>query len=440
MAAYIAEMGMMITDMIIVGRLGSNELAAVGLTADWFYVLLLIGMGFISIVGVMVAQSFGEKNYKAVKDSAEQGMIVATICAVPVMLAVWYLGPALEYADQDPDVILLIRDYSRPLALGVLPVLWFVVLRNYAAALEKASGIMTITVIALVANLAINYTLVYGKFGFPALGVTGAAYGTSIVNWLMFLTLAFHVRYSGDFKTFRLSLIPKTFQRDLCKEIFVLGLPITGAQMLGAGMFTAIAIMAGMLGADFLSAQMVVYSVIYIGMSASLALGDAIRVRVAYGMGQRSVAAARQSASIVLGLTTATIAIASLLLWLYPEVLVGFFLNTADPTNVIVQEIAVGFSIAAALFMFVDGILMVVANGLRGLRDTQSTFWITIIAYWPIGVGGGAWLCFSMGYGAVGLWWALVAGSVIGIVLMSLRFRSQFALAESRLSATARSL
>ncbi len=296
---------------------------------------------------------------------------------------------------------------------------------------------MTITVIALVANLAINYTLVYGKFGFPALGVTGAAYGTSIVNWLMFLTLAFHVRYSGDFNTFRLSLIPKTFQRDLCKEIFLLGLPITGAQMLGAGMFTIIAIMAGMLGADFLAAQMVVYSVIYIGMSASLALGDAIRVRVAYGMGLRSVAAARQSASIVLGLTTATIAIASLFLWQYPEVLVGFFLDTADPTNAIVQEIAVGFSIAAALFMFVDGILMVVANGLRGLRDTQSTFWITIIAYWPIGVGGGAWLCFSLGYGAVGLWWALVAGSVIGIVLMSLRFRSQFALAESRLSATA---
>jgi MATE family multidrug resistance protein len=154
-------------------------------------------------------------------------------------------------------------------------------------------------------------------------------------------------------------------------------------------------------------------------------------------MGLRSVAAARQSASIVLGLTTVTIAIASLFLWLYPEVLVGFFLDTADPMNAIVQEIAVGFSVAAALFMFVDGILMVVANGLRGLRDTQSTFWITVIAYWPIGVGGGAWLCFSMGYGAVGLWWALVAGSVVGIVLMSLRFRSQFALADSRLSATA---
>lgn len=437
MAAYIAEMGMMITDMIIVGRLGSNELAAVGMAADWFYVLLLIGMGFISIVGVLVAQSYGEGNADAVKESAEQGMIVATICAIPVMLAVWYLGPALEFANQDPDVIRLIRDYSRPLALGVMPVLWFVVFRNYVSALEKASGIMTITVLALVANLVINYALVFGKFGLPALGVTGAAYGTSIVNWLMFLTLAFHVRYSDDLRAYRLSIIPRSFNKNRCKEIFRLGLPVTGAQMLGAGMFTIVAIMAGMLGAEFLAAQMVVYSVIYVGMSASLGLGDAIRVRVAFGMGLRSVEAARQSASIALSLTAATVLVASIFLWFFPEILVGFFLNTADPANAIVQEIAVGFSVFAGLFLLVDGTLIVVANGLRGLRDTRSTFWITMVAYWVIGIGAGGWLCFSMGYGAAGLWWGLVAGSVTGIVLMLARLRSQFALAQSRLSATA---
>ena len=189
MAAYIAEMGMMITDMIIVGRLGSNELAAVGLAADWFYVLLLIGMGVISIVGVLVAQSFGEGNRQGIINAAEQGLIVAVLCSIPVMIAIWYLGPALQYARQDPDVIRLISDYSRPLALSVLPALLFVVLRNYVTALEKASGIMTITVVALALNLALNYALVFGRFGMPALGVVGAAIGTTLVNWLMFLTL-----------------------------------------------------------------------------------------------------------------------------------------------------------------------------------------------------------------------------------------------------------
>jgi MATE family, multidrug efflux pump len=436
MAAYIAEMGMMITDMIIVGRLGSNELAAVGLTADWFYVLLLIGMGVVSIIGVLVAHSFGEGDFQAVKDAAEQGMIVATICAIPVMLAVWYIGPALQFANQDPDVIRLISDYSRPLAFSVLPALWFVVLRNYVSALEKASGIMTITALALVVNLAINYTLVFGKFGLPPLGVVGAAYGTSIVNWLMFLTLAFHVHYSEHFKAFRFSIVPKTFRKNICKEIFRLGLPVTGAQILGGAMFTVAAIMVGMLGADVLAAQMVVYSVIYVGMSASLALGDAIRVRVAYGIGMRSAAASRQSASIAISLSAAVVLAASLFLWFFPELLVGFFLDIDDPANANVLEIAVGFSFSAGLFLLVDGTLMVVANGLRGLRDTLSTFWIAMIGYWVIGLGVGGWLTFPMGFGAAGLWWGLVAGAIISIVLMFARFRKQLALAESRLAVT----
>lgn len=433
MAAYVAEMGMMITDMIIVGHLGSNELAAVGLTADWFYVLLLIGMGIISIVGVLVAQSYGEGNVPAVKEFAEQGMIVAAVCSVPVMLAIWYLGPALRYANQDPDVIRLIGDYSRPLAFSVLPALGFVVLRNYVAALEKAAGIMTITVLALVVNLAINYALVFGKFGMPALGVVGAAYGTSIVNWLMFLVLAFHVRRSASFATFRIAIVPKVFLRDKFTEIFRLGIPVTGAQILSAAMFTAAAIMVGTLGAEVLAAQMVVYSVIYLGMSASLALGDAIRVRVAYGIGLRSIAAVRQSASISISLSAAVVLAASIVLWFFPETLVGIFLNTDDPTNADVLQIAVSFSIYAGFFLLIDGTLMVVTNGLRGLRDTKSTFWISVIAYWAVGIGVGGWLCFSVGYGAAGLWFGLVAGAIVGIVMALLRFRTQLVLAEEKL-------
>ncbi|MFT5351938.1 MAG: MATE family multidrug resistance protein, partial [Gammaproteobacteria bacterium] len=242
MAAYLAEMGMMITDMIIVGRLGSNELAAVGLSADWFYVLLLIGMGVISIVGVLVAQNYGAGNDQGVRDAAEQGLIVATICSVPVMLSIWFLASVLKHAGQDPDVIRLIAEYSQPLTLSVLPALWFVVLRNYVTALAHAGGIMTITLFALLLNFALNYTLVFGHFGMPALGVVGAALGTSIVNWLMFIVLALQVVRSPHFSRFRPSFFPRRIDLPLCREIFRLGLPITAAQMLNGAMFTVAAI------------------------------------------------------------------------------------------------------------------------------------------------------------------------------------------------------
>ena len=435
MAAYVAEMGMMITDMIIVGRLGSNELAAVGLSADWFYVLLLLGMGVVSIVGVLAAQNYGAGNSKGVADSAEQGMIAATIMSVPVMLSVWYLGPVLAFANQDPDVIRLITDYSRPLTWGVLPALWFVVLRNFVTALAKSSAIMAITAAALLLNLALNYTLVFGKFGFPALGVTGAGYGTTIVNWLMFLFLAAHVFNSEHFNQYRFAMLPRRINVKTLKEIFVLGLPVTVTQMLNGAMFTVAAILVGMISADILAAQMIAYSVIYFALSASVALGDAAKVRVAYGIGTRSTNAARQSAHISFILAGAAVLICSAVLWVFPELLVGAFLDIDDDANAGVLEVALGLSVYAGWFLLFDGVLIVAANAIRGLRDTRTPLWISMAGYWGIGLGIGTWLCFPMGHGASGLWWGLILGPVFAIVLMIWRFNARLEQVERQLIA-----
>jgi multidrug resistance protein, MATE family len=431
--AYLAEMGMMITDMIIVGRLGSDELAAVGLTADWFYVLLLIGMGTVSIVGVLAAQSLGADDRKGVTNAVEQGMIAATIMSIPVMLAVWYLGPALRLAKQDADVIRLITAYSQPLTAGVLPVLWFTVLRNYLSALAKASAVMIITFGALLLNLALNYTLVYGKFGLPALGVVGAGIGTTIVNWTIFGVLGTHVVVANRFATYRPRLIPRAVDFHVLRDIFVLGLPITAAQLLGAGMFTVAAVLIGILGADFLAAQQIVYTVIYVALSASLAVGDAVRVRVAYGIGARSVDAARCSTMIGLCMAAAVTVFASATLWLFPELIVSIFLDTKDVANAGVLLLAVNLSVYAGLFQVFDGVLIVLANALRGLRDTRSPVWIMLSGYWFVGIGIGVILCFPLQFGAAGLWWGLILGPVTANVLMTARFRRRIAEATVRM-------
>ncbi len=427
MAAYLAEMGMMITDMIIVGRLGSAELAAVGLTADWVYVLLLIGMGTVSIVGVLAAQSLGANDRQGAADAVGQGMIAATVMSIPVMAAVWYLGPALALARQDPEIVRLITEYSRPLTLCVLPVLWFTVLRNYVAALARAYIVMTITAVALLLNLALNYTLVYGKFGFPALGVAGAGIGTTIVNWIMFGALAAHLLLAGQFQDFRPRLVPQAIDPVILRDIFRLGLPITAAQLLAGGMFTIAAVMVGILGADILAAQQIVYTVIYIALSMSIAVGDAVRVRVAYGVGSGSPAAAQRAATIGFLMAAVITAIASGALWLFPEWIVGIFLDTADPANAGVLLIAVGLSVYAGLFQLVDGVLIVMANALRGLRDTRSPMWIMLAGYWLVGLGTGTILCFPLGFGAAGLWWGLILGPVVANVLMLSRFRRRMA-------------
>jgi MATE family multidrug resistance protein len=435
-AAYVAEMGMVITDMIIVGRLGSNELAAVGLAGDWFWVLLLIGMGVISIVGVIAAQCLGAGDDQGVVAAGEQGMIAATITSIPVMACTWYLGPVLGWAKQDPEIVRLITDYAHVLTWAVLPALWFVVLRQYITALARSAAIGWITALALILNVALNYTLVYGKFGLPALGVTGAGLGTTIVNWVMFLALVVHVKSSPHFAAHRLKIMPLHVDRVVLGDIFRLGIPISLTQFLNGAMFTVAAVVVGIISAATLAAQQIVYSVLYLSLSAAAALGDAVRVRVAYGIGRRSVDASSQSAYISFALAFVTTLIAALVLWIAPRALVGIFLDTADPENAAVLEISVALSVYAGMFLLLDGVLMVVANAIRGLRDTRSPLWISLAGYWAVGLGSGVALCFPLGYGAEGLWWGLVAGVLFSNILMYWRFTRRIDHARQSLAIT----
>jgi MATE family multidrug resistance protein len=420
--AYIAEMGMVITDMVIVGRLGSAELAAVGLAGDLFWILLLVGMGVLTMVGVFAAQALGAGDSRGVVSAAEQGMFAALLSSLPVMLGVWLLGPALSLAGQDAEVVALVDDYARILTWGVPPVLLFTVLRNYSTALGRSGIIGWLTLAALALNAALNYTLVYGHFGLPALGVAGAGLGTTIVNWLMFIAFLAYVLRSNHFEGCRPSLRQWQADAALLRSMFALGIPVALSQIVNGGLFSAAAIAVGIIGATTLAAQQIIYSIIYLAMSAAAALGDAVRVRVAYGVGVSSMEAVRQSSRIAFTIAAGATLLGTLVLWFAPSLLVGIFLDTDADSNQDVLDIAIALSAVAGVFLFLDSMQMVVANALRGLRDTRTPLLISLLGHWVLGLGLGLSLCFPLGFSAAGLWAGLVMGSLLATGLMYLRF------------------
>ena len=243
-----------------------------------------------------------------------------------------------------------------------------------------------------------------------------------------------HVARAPQFAAYRPKIVPRRILPHTLREIFVLGLPITFTQILNGAMFTVAAVMTGVLGAEVLAAQQILYAVIYFALSASIALSDAARVRVAYGIGIRSVAAARQSANITFVLAAIMSALAAATLWLIPEAIVGIFLNTADAANAGVMLIALSLSLYAAVFQALDGILIVVANAIRGLRDTKSPLYISMAGYGLVGLGCGTLLCFGFDLGAEGLWQGLVLGPLVAIILMAMRFQLRMREAEAKFS------
>jgi MATE family multidrug resistance protein len=160
-------------------------------------------------------------------------------------------------------------------------------------------------------------------------------------------------------------------------------------------------------------------------------------VRVAYGIGMQSVPAARQSANIAFAFGAGATIFAAGALWLFPAQIVGVFLDTTDPANAGAMLIAVALAPYAAAFQLFDGMLLVIANALRGLRDTRSPLWIAAAGYWLVGIGAGSLLCFPYGAGAKGLWFGLIAGSAAAIVMMIWRFRRRLEQVESDLARAA---
>ncbi len=421
-AAYLAEIAMMITDMAIVGRLGSVQLAAVGLAGDLMIEVMLFCMAIVSIVGVLVAQAIGAGDEASGAHHLRQGLWLAAALSIPGMLLSWNLTPLLALTDQDPAVLAFGEAYLHAVVWCFLPSLWFVVLRGFVAALSRPQSVMVITVVAVALNAVLTYGLVFGALGLPNLGVAGAGWATTIVCWGMFAALAWHVTRAARFRPHRLFNALGRLDLAACRQILVLGLPLGGLALMEGGLFAVTAILMGVLGAEALAANQIVITVIATTFVVAMALGEAAAIRVAYGIGAGDPAQAQRAGLLGIGLGVLVMAAAACVFLAAPETLAGLFLDLGDPANREVVELTSGLFVIAALFQISDGVQAISSRALRGLRDSFAPMWIAGLGYWGFGIPGGYLLGFVFGYGASGLWWGLALGLSVTAAMLTWRF------------------
>jgi MATE family multidrug resistance protein len=421
-AGFLAEMAMNVTDTIIVGRLGNVELAGVGLAASVLFNVLFVCMAVVSIVGVLAAQAHGAGNPAAIGHAVRQGFWVATLLSLPAMLLGWYLPPILRWLDQDPAVIAVAQTYLHGLVWCFLPYMWFTVLRNFVSALARAGSVMIITIAAIGLNLVLVYVFVFGIAGWEGWGVAGAGIGTSLVCWAMFVALAAHAVRAKAFRGYRVFHGLLRFDGRLSAEILRLGLPVAGMSAVESGLFLAVQLLIGTLGAAALAANQIAFSICAISFMIPAAIGQAATMRVAYGMGAGSVPAARQAGFIAIGFSAGYMALMAVLLWLFSREVASLYLDRADPANAGSLALAAVLVGIAAVFQIVDGVQVTAVGALRGIKDTTVPFAIGLVGYWGIGLGSGYIFAFLLGHGAVGLWWGLALGLAASASLLTWRF------------------
>jgi MATE family multidrug resistance protein len=419
-AANLAQMAMGVTDMVMVGRLGAVPLAAAGLGAMLYFTGGVMLQGILSAVAPLAAHALGGGDRRAAGRIAGAGLALAALLAVPFVAALTSLDRLLLALGYDAALAAEIGRFLRAIAWGGPAFLGFAVLRSLLAALSHTRAVMAVLLVCVAGNAGLNWVLIFGHLGAPALGVPGSGYASAINQWVIFAGLALCTRMMPGVAGLRLLRSAFTSWTAMA-NILRLGLPIGGIMGVEVGVFLAAGVLMGLLGAAPLGAHQLVLNCASISFMVPLGLGQAATVRVAYELGAGRAFAARRAGFVALALGIGFMGAMAVVLWTAPQAIIAAYIDIANPANRETVQLARRLLVIAALFQVFDGMQVIAAGALRGYKDTLVPMLLAGFAYWGAGFGGGWLLAFPLGFGPAGLWWGLALGLAVVAILLTVR-------------------
>ncbi|MCT4654729.1 MAG: MATE family efflux transporter [Cohaesibacter sp.] len=433
----VAQFSYNTTDVIMMGWLGKDHLAAGSLATALFHPILLFGIGALTAVAPMAAQAIGAKDYASMRRTTRQGLWLAGILGLLLIALLYQSGTIYALIGQDPETYILSVGYLKYAAWGLLPALAMVALRGMVNAHSETAIILWITISGIFINAFGNYVLMFGNFGFPRLELEGAGIATSIVNLIGFLMLLVYVLVHKTYRSYE--IFARFWKPDWprFREMLRVGLPIGLMICSEVGMFSAATSMMGWLGRDALAAHAIALQCAGVAFMVPLGLSQAATIRAGLARGRESVVGMMRSGWIAIGLGTGFMVFTGALFLLIPNVLIGFFLDPSDPQNMIPFSLAVSYLAVAALFQLVDGAQAMSAGVLRGLGDTTVPMVVAVFGYWLCGLTTGYVLGFVLDWQGIGIWIGLATGLAVVAVILTIRFamREKLGLTHGKMTA-----
>lgn len=416
--AQLAQMGMGLTDTIMLGALGRDALAGGGLGAGVYFTITTVLQGLVFGVGILVAHARGAETLDKIPAILRGGFVIATLVAVPLMVALWNVEPLLTALGEPAPLTHDVTRYLHILLFAAPASLWLAVQRSYLAAMGHTRLVMAVAVAALFANGLLNYGLIHGKFGLPEMGYLGSCVATLLAVWGMMLGTA-----AGMHRARASQKSDGPIQWPVVRELLALGWPIAVTMGVETILFLVGALMMGVLGATALAAHQVALNIASLTFMVPLAVAQAANVRVGFHMGAGSPHAARRAAlsAFVLGVGFMAMAAATMLTAPY-QIAFLFNLRPDRPADAEVITLVVQLLAICAFFQIFDGAQTIAAGALRGLKDTRVPAMLAGFSYWAIGFPVAWILGFPMGWGPVGIWWGLAVGLAAAAVVLNTRF------------------
>lgn len=416
-AAQVAQMAMGFFDTLMVGRVGPVELAAVAIGTGLWHTLFLFALGILMALSPSVAHLHGAGQIDRIAPLVRQALWLALLLGIVCFMALRHLEPLLMVLGVEPTIIPITGDYLRALSWGMFPVFIFMGLRLFSEGIARTRPILLVSVLALVVNIIANYALIFGHWGFPVWGAFGCGAATAIGMWAG-LAAMLGILWVDD--RYRLYALFQHWDWPNWRELqplLLLGLPIGIGLFLETGVFAAVALLLGTIGATAAAAHQVALNVAAMTFMVPLGLSMATTVRVGQALGRHDPQAARFSGLVGIGLCGFFMALMAVTIALARHEIANWY--TRDTA---VVTLAASLLQLAALFQISDGLQVGALGALRGLKDTRLPMLIIIVAYWILAFPLGWLLGIRWQLGPVGPWIGLIVGLSSAAILLNLRF------------------
>lgn len=417
MLSQLGQVSVGVADSMMVGRLGAETLAAASLANSIFFVIMMFGIGISMAITPLVAAADGEGRTKRIGRVFRHGFVINTFSGFALLLIILLAIPGLYTLNQPVEVVELAIPYLVIITASLVPFMFFQTFKQFAEGLSQTKQAMAITIFCNVINVFLNWVMIYGNLGFPALGLNGAGWATLISRVLMGLMFFYYLRNSKRYTSYNLGFGFRKMSFPLTSKMLQIGVP-TGFQFIfEVGAFSAAAIMMGWIGVNALASHQIAVNLSSISYMMASGLSAAAMVRVGNQMGRNDIKSLRQ-----IGFTS--FAMVMVFMLFFALILIGFrnFLPLLYIDELPVVEMTAGLLVIAGLFQLSDGIQVVGLGTLRGMADVKFPTLITLVAYWVVGLPLGYFLAFHAGFGEQGIWYGLLIGLTGTGILLVYRF------------------
>ena len=413
-------------DNIMVGQLGTAELAAVSLGNSFVFIAMSLGIGFSTAITPLIAEADAENNFEKGKSIFKHGLFLCTVLGVLLSLMVFVAKPLMYLMKQPEEVVELAIPYLDLVAISLIPLIIFQGFKQFSDGLSLTHQPMYATILANILNVVFNYLLIFGKFGFPEMGIVGAAYGTLISRIVMVWYLWVLLKRKEKSKAFVININFFILKKLMLKKLLNLGAPSAMQMFFEVGIFTAAIWLSGLLGKNPQAANQIALNLSSMTFMVAMGLSVTAMIRVGNQKGLQNYFDLRRIAFSIFLLGIILASCFAILFFVFHNQLPKLYVDYDDAKNLFdnteVVSMASKLLFAAAIFQLSDSLQVLVLGALRGLQDVKIPTIITFISYWLIGFPVSWFLGKENVYGSFGIWLGLLAGLTTAAILLYIRF------------------